>query len=378
MNEHGNTAKDNTKGKFQWFTDAANGIWNGLVGVKNLIVLRGQESLSHIIPLVFCLLSLQNIQEYMYHLHPNLWLSWTAGIALGFGLLFQAWKLADMDWDTEDRGYLTVLATTVMFGLISGGIQSAAYSQFMHWFPAFLVGMSLPIVGELGIALSISAYAKAQREKRVANMQDDLGSEMRLQMMDAIKTMNRTALQNEVETGAVAFAKALIEATNESMIAELRKNQKGKTLQKHSNTSKFATIEQDSDSAQQQRLITANQELGNAESLEPNQIASSSEFGVVNLPAANEARTAKVQERQSAIMQLFRTYGQMKIEEVQKRLAEDCGIEASDRTLRIDLAKLIDDGELQQPSRGIWDVTAKIHFATEMILPEFSTNGKSH
>jgi uncharacterized membrane protein len=188
--------------------------WQGLRRWAN-------DNTAHAIPLFFCLLSLQNIQEFFYLLHPNIYISWAAGLALGFGLLRQAVKLSDMEWNMHDRKYTTVLATTIAFALVSGGIQAAAYSQYMHWVFAVPVGIALPTVGEVGVALSIAAHRQAVRARRVAHMQDELGDEMRLAMFDAIRTMNRSKLQDEVEAGAIAFARALIANTNQAMIADL-------------------------------------------------------------------------------------------------------------------------------------------------------------
>lgn len=184
------------------------------------------ERAAHLIPLFFCLLSLQNIQEFFYTLHPNLYISWAAGLALGFGLLRQAVKLSDMEWDMHDRQYTTVLTTTVAFALVSGGIQAAAYAKYMHLFAAIPVGLALPIVGEVGVALSIAAHRQKVRERRVAHMQEELGNEMRLAMFDAVRSMNRSKLQDEVESGAIAFARELITNTNQAMIADLQRGRK--------------------------------------------------------------------------------------------------------------------------------------------------------
>lgn len=195
-----------------------NNAWQGLR-------LWVDDHIAHAIPLFFCLLSLQNIQEFFYTLHPNIYISWAAGLALGFGLLWQAIKLSDMEWDIHDRQYVTVLATTVAFALVSGGIQAAAYSKYMWLVFAIPVGLALPTVGEVGVALSIAAHRQAVRARRVAHMQDELGDEMRLAMFDAIRTMNRSKLQDEVEAGAITFARALIANTNHAMIADLQNGQ---------------------------------------------------------------------------------------------------------------------------------------------------------
>lgn len=215
-----------------------NDVWQGLRRWTS-------DHVAHAIPLFFCLLSLQNIQEFFYTLHPNVYISWAAGLALGFGLLWQAIKLSDMAWDMQDRQYVTVLITTVAFALVSGGIQAAAYSKYMWLVFAIPVGLALPTVGEVGVALSIAAHRQAVRARRVAHMQDELSDEMRLAMFDAIHTMNRRKLQDEVEAGAIAFARALIANTNQAMIADLQHGQTVRVVAQSEITVPVALLEDD-------------------------------------------------------------------------------------------------------------------------------------
>lgn len=208
------------------------------------------DHVAHAIPLFFCLLSLQNIQEFFYLLHPNLYISWAAGLALGFGLLWQAIKLSDMDWNMQDRKYVTVLATTVAFALVSGGIQAAAYSKYMWLAFAIPIGIALPTVGEVGVALSIAAHRQAVRARRVAHMQEELGDEMRLAMFDAIRTMNRSKLQDEVEAGAITFARELIASTNHAMIADLQHGKNYRVVAQSAITIPVAMLASDADRTQ--------------------------------------------------------------------------------------------------------------------------------
>lgn len=210
------------------------------------------DHVAHAIPLFFCLLSLQNIQEFFYLLHPNLYISWAAGLALGFGLLWQAIKLSDMDWNMQDRKYVTVLATTVAFALVSGGIQAAAYSKYMWLVFAIPIGIALPTVGEVGVALSIAAHRQAVRARRVAHMQEELGDEMRLAMFDAIRTMNRSKLQDEVEAGAITFARELIASTNHAMIADLQHGKNYRVVAQSAITIPVAMLADDADEAQRE------------------------------------------------------------------------------------------------------------------------------
>jgi hypothetical protein len=316
------------------------------------------EKAGHIIPLFFCLLSLQNIQEFFYTLHPNIYISWSAGLALGFGLLFQAWKLSALTWDMKERSYLTVLATTIAFALVSGGIQAAAYAGFMTPWAAIPLGLALPIVGEVGVALSIAAHRQRMQEKRIENMQEDLGNEMRLQMMDAISTMNRSKLQDEVEIGAVAFAKALIEFTHDGMIADLQRNRKPKG------------------NAKPQQRKPDELPMLSAESSDMQDIAEPEPATSPTIAELNEARRDAVAARRDAICSLLQNYGKSDIAQLQGRLQDDCNIDASERTIRDDLKVLIAESRVVLSSRGAWDIPQSVALIAETDV-HFGTNGHS-
>lgn len=317
------------------------------------------EKAGHVIPLFFCLLSLQNIQEFFYTLHPNLYISWSAGLALGFGLLFQAWKLSALKWDMKERSYATVLATTVVFALVSGGIQAAAYAGFMTKWAAIPLGLALPIVGEVGVALSIAAHRQRMQEKRIENMQEDLSNEMRLQMMDAISTMNRSKLQDEVEIGAVAFAKALIEFTHDGMIADLQRGRKQKPA------GKLQTRKAD----ELPMLSAESSDMQDIAEPEPAQLSTIAEM--------NEARRDAVAARRDAICSLLQNYGKSDITQLQSRLQDDCNIDASERTIREDLKALIAESRVVLSGRGAWDIPQVIALVSETEV-HFGTNGHSN
>ena len=314
------------------------------------------EKAGHVIPLFFCLLSLQNIQEFFYMLHPNWYISWSAGLALGFGLLFQAWKLSALEWNMKERSYVTVLATTGAFALVSGGIQAAAYASFMTKWAAIPLGLALPIVGEVGVALSIAAHRQRMQEKRIENMQEDLGNEMRLQMMDAISTMNRSKLQDEVESGAVAFAKALIEFTHEGMIADLQRGRKQKPV------------------ARLQSRKVDELPMISAESCDMQDIAEVEPASSPTIVELNEARRDAVAARRDAICSLLQNYGKSNIVQLQSRLQDDCNIEASDRTIRDDLKVLIAESRVVLSGRGVWDIPQSVALIAKTSV-HFATNG---
>ncbi|MBX3014835.1 MAG: hypothetical protein KF832_25165 [Caldilineaceae bacterium] len=268
--------------------------------------------------------------------------------------------LSGMAWDWADSRFQVVLAVTAGLALLSGGIQAAAYAGHMeNIIAAVIVGLALPVIGELGVALAVSAYSQAQRRQRMTDAQTQLAEGVRSQIGDAIATIDPTKIRAQVDRAATLVTKAIVDSTIADMIAELQRT--------HSQdaTRQPATSATDSD----QPPLTPEGETEQAREIAEPLRAS--------VEAMNAERQRLIAERRAAILQLFQTYGQMGAIELQKRLQDDRGIEASERTVRLDLAALETSGDLRKVGRGAWDLSQPI--AT--MLPALSApvlNGHGH
>lgn len=183
---------------------------------------------AHAVMLSFAVASLANVESFFAHLHPGLpALSWGLGIALGLGLVVMAGLLSGMVADLNDSRFRVVLTVTTGLALLSGGIQAAAYAAHMKSaLAAVVVGMALPCIGELGVALAVSAYNQAQRRQRMNNAQDQLADGVRSQIGDAIANIDKSKIEAQVNRAASVVTRMVVDSTVNSMIAEMSRDMK--------------------------------------------------------------------------------------------------------------------------------------------------------
>ena len=141
-------------------------------------------------------------------LDPNLAVSWGLGIALGFALWLMAIFLSSIEeWKTKQ--FIIVLTITLALALISGSIQASSYQSHVSVNPhvtveqrdatmslAWWIGYAMPLIGELGVALALSAYLEYRRRnisrviqqsimeangqrmvRQILNMSDEVGKD---------------------------------------------------------------------------------------------------------------------------------------------------------------------------------------------------------
>lgn len=184
------------------------------------------QTAGHIVMMAFALASLANVESFFAHLHPGLpVLSWGLGVALGIGLVVMAGLLSGMVWDWNDPRFQVVLVVTTGLALLSGGIQAAAYSAHMQSrIASVIVGLALPCVGELGVALAVSAYQQAMRRQRMSDAQTMLADGVRGQIGEAISQIDKSKIEAQVNRAASIVTREIVDATIHDMITELRRS----------------------------------------------------------------------------------------------------------------------------------------------------------
>lgn len=296
----------------------------------------------HCVMTAFAAASLANVESFFAHLHPGLpALSWGLGVALGLGLVVMAGLLSGMIWNWTDSRFQVVAGTGAALALLSGGIQGAAYDAHMaNSIAAYVLGLSLPVVGELGVALAVSAYTQTQRRQRMTDAQNQLAEGVRSMIGEAVTTIDPTKVRSQVERAAAVITREIVDATVADMIADL---QRGRTVGLTGDDS----YHQPADKADDAHQITTN---GDDET--PG-------FGPQNLGRANDARQQMVMERRVAIVQLCESYGAMAAPDLMQRLRDDRGMVASAQTVRDDCNTLVTEGKLILVGRK-WDVQRPI------------------
>jgi hypothetical protein len=291
----------------------------------------------HLVMLSCAIASYENIHDFFKVLHGSDVVAVGLGIAVGAALVLSAALLAGMGGDWRNPRLQLIATVTTLLALLSGGIQGASYAAHgLWWLWAGLIGLALPVVGELGIALAVSAYEQEQKAKRLAAADDQVEERINGAVDLALSDIDMSSTKKDIE----AAARKIVKNKLDTLLAR--------------------------------RIGAPMPPSGNDETAESNHVAN---WGAAKLPEANAARQQAQAERQRSIVELLTTCGALTTSEIVARLADDFAVTTSERTVRADLSTLADAGQVGKSGRQWW--------AQAMIaeLPEpavIHTNGKAH
>lgn len=323
------------------------------------------QTAGHIVMLAFAAASLANVESFFATLHPGLpALSWGLGIALGIGLVVMAGLLSGMVWDWYDSRFLVVLLVTAGLALLSGGIQAAAYAAHMENIAAaVIVGLALPVIGELGVALAVSAYSQAQRRQRMADAQSQLADGVRSEIGAAIAAIDKSKIEAQINRAAGIVTKEIVDATILDMIDELRRNRQGKS----------AEIEQPDPPVEQPATPTAQPtaQPEAAKDEQDSQIEQPKPPMMTTLDLANAQRQADIEQRRQHVLNILSEHLTLGVSELHNLLG---GEEVCSRgTLNNDLKALAAEGKVYNADRK-WHILSAIRTDLPSVATP-TTNG---
>lgn len=271
------------------------------------------KNLAHLVMIAFAAASLFNIQAFFYTLEGNIYLAWSLAIALAAVLVVLAGLLSDMKMDLRDSKFMINLVVTAGLTILSGAIQGAAYAE--HAGPAgWALGFALPGLGELGLALAISAYARSLDGKEVGEAQRQLANGVRRHLVEAIANVDKSQIEAQVNRAVQKITRELIDATTNDMISELRGNQ-----------SLITIIDQETKTADQLPAMPAK----TPDQLPANSISeiagdtseiASDDPNSTKLNAANNKRQRSKHTGQQELLNIYRANPDLSLREVGKRL----------------------------------------------------------
>lgn len=267
----------------------------------------------HAVMVACAVASYENIHTFFKVLHGSDLVAIALGVAIGAALVMAAALLSGMKWDASNPRVILIASVTTLLALLSGGIQAASYASHGLWWPAAaLLGLALPVVGELGIALAVSAYEQEQQAKRLAQADDEIERRINQAVDSALVDVDMSSAKRDVERAARLIVKRKMDELLERRIGKAEGDK---------------------------REISAAERSSTAE--------------------MTEKRQQLAHDRQQAIATLLAGYGALSTSELRQRLSEDRGIKASDRTIRADCNKLVETGEVAKDGRK-WAVVASI------------------
>lgn len=177
------------------------------------------KHLGHAIMVTFAGASLFNIKDFIYTMHPNEALAWTLAVALAAGLVVFSALLSETRW--RSTGFYITLIVVAGLTAISGAIQGAAYAHAVGW-PGWLMGVSMPLFGELGASLALSIYAKEQQARSMDEAQKQLSDGVRKTIIEALSNVDRAKVEAQVNRAVTIITREMVDASIHDMIAELR------------------------------------------------------------------------------------------------------------------------------------------------------------
>ena len=150
--------------------------------------------------IVFALASVGNVREYMSAHGHNAVTAYGVGVALGFGLVAASVLLARLS-PGDGKPFWFMLVATVTFGLLSGTVQSFAYLEHRPGDPlaAYLQGFGFPLIGECLLAVAMSVYTDAQRQKRLNASDDQLNERINGFVNESLDSVDLSKMTKYIE-----------------------------------------------------------------------------------------------------------------------------------------------------------------------------------
>ncbi len=269
---------------------------------------------AHVCMLAFAGASLFNLKAYLIAVDGNPALAWCLAVALSGVLVILAGLLSELQWNIKDAKFLTVLSVTAGLAIVSGSIQGASYAMHGNWLSGYALGYALPGLGELGLALAISAYTRSLDGREVAEAQRQLAMGVRRHLVEAIANVDKSRIEVQVNKAMATITRELVDSVVSDMVGELRSNRRQITSDDNSSLPVEVAFLQNEKSEISENTVILHD-------------------SVSQIAKMNEGKQAKIANRRDEILHII-SKEELSINELAQRT--DC----SPRTIRNDLESL--------------------------------------
>lgn len=174
------------------------------------------EHFVHAIIVAFACASVANIAS-LFKEAGHSEVGYALGAALGFALVAVSIMATKIDRDAEPLAFRAALVTATALAILSGAIQSRAYSLHLPLQWAVLVGFGIPICGEVLLAFVAAEFDAASRRKRIRVAAE--GS--REKIADAIAEAMSDVDVSEVKADVEKQVKIIVRHQVKSIAAEM-------------------------------------------------------------------------------------------------------------------------------------------------------------
>lgn len=170
------------------------------------------KTLAHGVMIAFAVASLGNVRAFLMGGGHDEGVAWALGLALGTGLVVVSIMLSQIDRNTDSSAFNWLLGTGIVLGLVSGGVQAAEYAKHLHIAWAIVLGFSVPLGGEVLLAVGVAFYERAKERERFRNTAATIERAVADRVENAIGTMEPTVIQKHVERTVNGLARLAVDS----------------------------------------------------------------------------------------------------------------------------------------------------------------------
>jgi len=182
--------------------------------LKNLFTI---EHLVHLVMILFAAASLANVATFFADAgHATV--GWALGSALGSALVAVSIMATKIDRRAEPETFKIVAFAVLMLAMLSGAIQSRAYSLHLPIMWSVMLGFGLPVCGEALLAFAAAEYSAAYRRKRIRNATDGSKEKIAEAIAQALSDIDVSEVKNDVQRQVKSIVKYQVgQIANEMM-----------------------------------------------------------------------------------------------------------------------------------------------------------------
>lgn len=161
------------------------------------------ENLVHAVMVTFAFASVVNISAYLEAHGHTLPFAIALGMAVGFGLVSISVMLSRTN--RQDRlTFYTMLTTTILFGLLSGTLQTLAYSSHgLNVYLSSIFGYSFPLLMECMLAVAVSMHKDSEKRKKLEEFNEGFTEKIN-QKVAEVTALDSIEIDNSYVQKAIA------------------------------------------------------------------------------------------------------------------------------------------------------------------------------
>lgn len=159
----------------------------------------------------FSVTSFFNVQQFVTEMGHAGIASWFVAAGLGVVLALSSYLLTKIDKTSDPSAFNSVLLVAICAGLISGAAQTSSYYSHSHSLPwSILLGVGIPLVGEVFLSLAAARYVEAEKRRQFRSIQTQVEDAVSEILVGSIANMDTRKIAAHVERTLTAMATSAV------------------------------------------------------------------------------------------------------------------------------------------------------------------------